>query len=144
MTPTDITTAARAALSTPHQHQFGIRPSVPSDTITALREAHDIILANLRMPATAPQALREWTEALYTVHAITEVIGYGCDELAPHLHDLTAMTQQYLTTKRVTIDPALSQRIDECAELIDAIMSFAPHEVVVACAEACEAMGGLR
>jgi hypothetical protein len=144
MTLSPVTTAARAALSQPAQHQFGIRPSVPDDTITALQEAHQIILARLHNPATATQALREWTEALYTVHAITEVIGYGVAELAPHLDDLLLMAGQFTTSGKILIDAALSKRLDDCADLIDAVMSFAPHEVVVACAEACEAMGVRR
>ena len=144
MTLSQVTAAARAALDTPGQHQFGIVPSVPPETLRALREAHEIILVRLHNPATAPQALREWVEAINTASAITHSIGYGVAEMEPHIDDAHQLAQEWATHGTITLTAALSLRLAYCAAVIDSVMRTAPHEVVVACAEACEAIGGIR
>ncbi|MEY4910098.1 MAG: hypothetical protein RL260_3816 [Pseudomonadota bacterium] len=146
MTPTTLTIAARTALTPPRTHQFGLVPSVPAETITALREAHEVILVRLHNPATAPQALREWVEAINTASAVTQLIGYGVDEMVPHIDDALQLAQEWAAHGTITLTPAISLRLAYCAAIIDSVMRTAPHEVVVACAEACEAMcvGGER
>jgi hypothetical protein len=140
MTLTTLTLAARAALTPDQMHQFGLVPSVPDDTITALRQAHETILVNLNNPATAPQALREWIEALTTASAITHEIGYGVDEMLPHIDDALQLAHEWAAHGTITITPAIRLRMAYCAVVIDSVMRTAPHEVVVACAEVCEAM----
>lgn len=144
MTLSQVTAAARAALAPPGRHQFGIVPSVPPETLRALREAHEIILANLHNPATAPQALREWVEAITTASAIAEQIGYGVDEIGPHVDDACQLAQEWRQSSTITLTPALSLRLAYAAAVIDSLMQYAPHEVVVACAMACETLETMR
>lgn len=144
MNPTPITTAARAALRPAGQHLFGLVPSVPPETIRALREAHEVILVRLHNPATAPQALREWVEAITTASAIAEQIGYGVDEIGPHVDDACQLAQEWRQSSTITLTPALSLRLAYAAAVIDSLMQYAPHEVVVACAMACETLEAMR
>lgn len=138
MTPTTITNAARAALGKPAPHQFGIVPSVPSESITAMRAVYRTIIQQLLHPDTAKAALRDWAETLMTASLIAETLDRGVPELQPHIDDMHRLSLALEATGQVVIDDAQHIRLHDGADVVDSIMCLAPDHVAEAAAWQCE------